>query len=337
MSSSEFVGTASGAKPLQTGNNQISLQIDILSRMNYSVIGCSIFMEPGVTMADEVPNTRFVAVDFETSNASLASVCQIGIVSFEDGKVKESWGTLINPKDDFDEMNVSIHGIEQAHVRHAPTFAQVYGTISQKLSSNIVVSHTAFDRAVLYQTLAKYGLPYAEYRWLDSARVVRRTWDKWAQRGYGLTNVCRELKIEYRAHDAVEDARAAGEVLIRAMSETGLCLDHWMVRVNKPLVSAPIAMMGAPDGPLFGEELVFTGTLRIPRREAAAMAAKVGCNVAENVKKTTTLLVVGDQDVLKLAGHEKSIKHRKAEALIAKGSVMRILRESDFMQFAKLF
>jgi len=49
------------------------------------------------------------------------------------------------------------------------------------------------------------------------------------------------------------------------------------------------------------------------------------------VNKKVTLLVVGDQDVLKLAGQEKSSKHRKAEALIAAGQEIRILRESDFL------
>jgi DNA polymerase-3 subunit epsilon len=46
----------------------------------------------------------------------------------------------------------------------------------------------------------------------------------------------------------------------------------------------------------------------------------------------TTLLVVGDQDIRKLAGHEKSSKHRKAEELITKGQSIRILRESDFKE-----
>jgi DNA polymerase-3 subunit epsilon len=44
------------------------------------------------------------------------------------------------------------------------------------------------------------------------------------------------------------------------------------------------------------------------------------------------MLVVGDQDVRKLAGHEKSSKHVKAEQLIAKGQSIRILGESDFLR-----
>jgi DNA polymerase-3 subunit epsilon len=68
----------------------------------------------------------------------------------------------------------------------------------------------------------------------------------------------------------------------------------------------------------------------MPRREAADLAATAGCTVESGVTKATTLLVIGDQDVRRLAGHEKSSKHRKAEACIESGQRIRIVRESDF-------
>jgi DNA polymerase-3 subunit epsilon len=77
---------------------------------------------------------------------------------------------------------------------------------------------------------------------------------------------------------------------------------------------------------------VFTGALSIPRHQAAELAARAGCNVESSVTKRTTLLIVGDQDLRKLSGHERSSKHRKAEQLIAKGYPIRILGESDFQR-----
>lgn len=286
--------------------------------------------------------TAFVALDFETANADLSSVCQVGIAAFEEEKFKESWGTLVNPQDEFDGMNVSIHGISEKMVRNSPLFPEVYNTLATKLYGAVVVIHTAFDRTVLTQTIHKHGLPPIECIWLDSAKVVRRTWSHRAQKGYGLKKVCKELGIVYEAHDALEDARAAGEVLIRAMQETGLGLSEMIERVKKPLTvsgegkAVSIATKGNKDGPLTGQELVFTGSLKIPRKDAAVIAANMGCDVANTIRKTTTLLVVGDQDILKLAGHDKSGKHRKAEELITKGHPIRILRESDFMCLVNL-
>ncbi len=90
---------------------------------------------------------------------------------------------------------------------------------------------------------------------------------------------------------------------------------------------------GNSDGPLAGEVAVSTGALSIPRRLAANLAARAGCQVDSGVTKDTTLLIVGDLDVGKLApGQSKSSKQLKAEALIAKGQFIRILRESDFLE-----
>jgi DNA polymerase-3 subunit epsilon len=66
------------------------------------------------------------------------------------------------------------------------------------------------------------------------------------------------------------------------------------------------------------------------------MAACAGCQVTSSVNKTTTLLVVGDQDIKKLAGHEKSSKQRKAEEMIATGQHIRVLGESDFRRLVGL-
>jgi DNA polymerase-3 subunit epsilon len=92
-----------------------------------------------------------------------------------------------------------------------------------------------------------------------------------------------------------------------------------------------VTKVGNPNGPLAGEVIVFTGALLMPRREAAELAAQNGCAVADAVTKKTSVLVVGDQDIRRLAGHEKSSKHRKAEQLLAEGHPLRILGEADFL------
>jgi DNA polymerase-3 subunit epsilon len=127
--------------------------------------------------------------------------------------------------------------------------------------------------------------------------------------------------------------------MLAAMERTGLDLDAWLKRVSRPIDLASTQLIqrdGNPEGPLYGDMLVFTGALEIARREAADMAAQVGCTLASGVTKQTTILVVGDQDVARLAGHEKSAKHRKAEELVLKGYPIRIVRESDFRELVAL-
>jgi len=166
--------------------------------------------------------------------------------------------------------------------------------------------------------------------------VVRRAWPQFASKGYGLANITNALGIVFKHHKAREDARAAGEVVLRAITDTGRSLDDWLIHVERPILDQPIVRQGNPDGSLFGEVVVFTGALSIPRREASKMVSDAGCTVAENVNKATTLLVVGDQDIRRLAGHEKSSKHRKTEELVIKGQPIRILGESDFTRLIGL-
>ncbi len=124
------------------------------------------------------------------------------------------------------------------------------------------------------------------------------------------------------------------------MAETGLDINGWLNRVRQPIdpgkTAERISREANPDGQLYGEVVVFTGELQIHRREAADLAAAMGCKVDAAVTQRTTLLVVGDQDLSRLAGHIKSKKHREAEELIQKGQNIRILRETDFRQLFQL-
>lgn len=278
---------------------------------------------------------EFVSVDVETANADLSSICQVGIVKFVDGEIVDEWETLINPEDEFDSINIDIHGIDEEMVKESPILPQIENHVRQRLATSVVACHTPFDKAAINQAFERYNLRLIECTWLDTARVSRRAWTQFAHNGYGLANIANYLGINFKHHDALEDARAAGIILVRAINETGIPLYEWLDRVNKPIFGThnqKITRDGIPDGPLSGEVLVFTGVLSLPRREAADMAASIGCEVGDIVTQKTTLLVVGDQDIWKLAGYEKSFKHRKAEQLIAQGQHIRILGEKGFLK-----
>ncbi len=283
---------------------------------------------------------NFVALDVETANPNMASICQIGIARFTDGLLAEEWKTYVDPQDYFDGMNVSVHGIHENAVVGAPTSPQVSDALQRFIANAVVVTHTHFDRTALHQAAGKYSLAMPSWTWLDSARVARRSWEEFADRGYGLSNVCRAIGYEFKHHDALEDAKAAAMVVLAALQKTGLDLPGLMQKVESRGSGSKwkpdCKRKGNADGPLYGEVLVFTGALHIPREQAADVAASLGCEVAANVSKSTTLLVVGDQDIKLLAGHSKSSKQRRAEELIAKGVPIRILRESDFQELARL-
>lgn len=277
--------------------------------------------------------TSFVAIDVETANAFMGSICQIGAVRFEEGREVESISWLVDPLDDFDPLNISIHGINEQIVRGQPCFAERHAELDHFTMGAVTVCHTHFDRVALMQACAAGEHPPLTCRWLDSARVARRAWPEVAHSGFGLAPLAKRFGFSFRHHDAVEDARVAGLILLRAIADTGREIEDWFTGVEGSLsgLDKPIRRSGDGDGPLVGEKIAFTGALSIPRRLAADRAHQLGAAVEPNVTKETTLLVVGDQDLSKLAGQSKSSKHRKAEQLIANGQPIRIVAESDFM------
>jgi DNA polymerase-3 subunit epsilon len=280
---------------------------------------------------------NFFAVDVETANSDFSSICQIGIVEFKDDQVTTRLNTLINPEDYFDPFNVSIHGITARDVKSAPKFNEIHSQLSKILTGNVTVHHMPFDWVAITRACNKYDLQIIEPIWLDSAKIVRRTWDEFAHSGFGLANITQHLGIEFSHHDALEDARAAGMVVQHACEKTGFSIEDWLQCVKQRVtIAAPIKFEGNPDGPLYGENIVFTGSLMMQRKEAAKIASDLGCNVNESVTKKTTMIVVGVQESYKLGGYEKSSKHRKAEVLITKGVPIKILTEKDFIEMCNV-
>ena len=287
----------------------------------------------------DVGTTNFFALDVETANANMSSICQIGIVEFSEGKVINQWETYVNPQTYFDPFNVSIHGISEEMVKNSPRFPEIYSHLQKMVDGQVVVTHMPFDQTSLQRSCEKYALPKLECAWFDSARLVRRHWEQFRQSGYSLPNITAHLGIQYKSHSAVEDARAAGEVVSRAIIESGQSLDEWRIRAYKQSAAsrnAHHARAGNPDGSFYGETIVFTGSLSMPRATAANLAAQAGCNVSDSVNKNTTILVIGIQSQDRLAGYEKSSKHRKAEELANKGQQIKIIAELDFFELAGL-
>jgi DNA polymerase-3 subunit epsilon len=84
---------------------------------------------------------RFAALDVETANADMASICSIGVATFDSGQLVDEWHSLVDPRDYFDDVNVSIHGITERDVAGAPDYAALSRDLAARLSGAVVVTH----------------------------------------------------------------------------------------------------------------------------------------------------------------------------------------------------
>ena len=80
----------------------------------------------------------FFVLDVETANADLSSICQMGIVAFQDKKIIETWKSLIDPEDEFSQINISIHGITKEKVAGAPIFPYIYESLYSSLKDKLL-------------------------------------------------------------------------------------------------------------------------------------------------------------------------------------------------------
>jgi len=274
---------------------------------------------------------RFLALDVETATSDLCSICQIGIAAVrKDGSV-ETTGFLVNPGVRFDPRNTDIHGINERSVATSPNFRTTIGHLGQFLLTYPVFQHSTFDSRAVRAACADAGVPELPIRWLDSIRIARKVWPN-IRGGYGLANLAAVLGLDFHHHDAPEDARACAHVVLRAEADSGLTFRQLLSPRPKTPDATRLKRDGDAGGRLAGQIAVFTGALTLPRKQAMEMAARAGISVTPGVTAKTTLLIVGDQDLAALAGHNKSSKHRKVDEMIAAGAPIRIIGETEFMR-----
>jgi DNA polymerase-3 subunit epsilon len=88
-----------------------------------------------------------------------------------------------------------------------------------------------------------------------------------------------------------------------------------------------------PDHPLYGQTVVFTGELAIPRPEAKIRSAELGARPESRVTARTTVLVVGDGFVAAdLRSGRLTGKARRVLELHERGRRIEVLSEGEFLQ-----
>ncbi len=91
-----------------------------------------------------------------------------------------------------------------------------------------------------------------------------------------------------------------------------------------------------PSSPLYQKNVVFTGELSIPRKEAMQLAVNAGAVLKTAVSGKTDFLVVGKQDISIVGDDGMSGKEEKTTALNASGKAnIRVITEKQFIELVQ--
>lgn len=165
------------------------------------------------------------SLDFETANHSDASICAVGLAVFEDGVLTDSSHRLIRPpkghgwfREDFTEC----HGISWSDVRYEPEFSDLAEEVLAVLCrGDLVIAHNApFDMRKLFGTLTHFGLACPTFPVLCTLFTSRKVWPTLPSHGLGM--LAAHIGHQFRHHNALDDAEAAGRLLYAMVKDAGL-------------------------------------------------------------------------------------------------------------------
>ena len=176
---------------------------------------------PQKVFCEVIAMMNYIAIDFETATGSMNSACSVATVEVREGQLKESWTTLIQPpKLAFDDFNIGIHGISPKDVEDAPTFAEIWQELKERLAGKIVVAHNAsFDMGVLKASLLANHLQAPLFRTCCTVRISRKVWPDLVD--HKLNTVGAHLNINFQHHRALDDARTCAAIPLFAGVATG--------------------------------------------------------------------------------------------------------------------
>lgn len=256
------------------------------------------------------------------------------------GDKRTLYRRVINPDESiFDYWIPAELGVTAEDMAAAPPYPDVYDEIDGLLSTAIVFHHTASSLIALRALSERYGLSLPEATYINSEKIVRRVWSECTKKGYGLRSMRQILNI----NRILSDTEAIDVILKIATEKAETDINGLIDLSSKPYSrnrhgSCLEGVEGNPDGPLFGETIVFTGSLDRPRSELRDMVVELGCTFADKLNKDTTILVVGTYNNPTVLTTGKSGKLAKAEKYNKEGKAnIEILSSDSFYRMLSEF
>ncbi len=300
---------------------------------------------------------EFYVIDFETSCRDKSSICQVGLVYFIDGKIKNLIDELVNPNNKFEyKYHTEKHGITQDDVRNSPSFKEIYPLIKKHIENKFVFNHNNSDKNFFESACNKYNLEVFNIKWLNSLTLAKRTW-KVLDGGHSVMNIAKHLNINYIAHDAISDCIATAKIIEISCKIKSYSMNDWenelldneMIsrnsiyknsnpsyyndrdKITGEILTPPnLSEISNKTNPFFGKKVVVTGIYdKWPNRNELCLLLKnFGADIDSVVGRKTDFLIVG-----KKSGPSKQ---KKMKEKIKNGEGGQIIDEIELQELIKL-
>lgn len=156
----------------------------------------------------------FVAIDFEKLDDSQLSICEVGLVVFENGKEIGHFHSYIKPVAGLKRnawARKKLCHITDEMLLEAPSYVQLFPKLKEMVGDKILVSHSkGADLNYIYNMEVHFDLPKLYSKWIDTQEIARFLNIEGSIPGLYLELLCIPF-LDH--HKALDDARACGEIL----------------------------------------------------------------------------------------------------------------------------
>lgn len=159
-----------------------------------------------LTYVDKLQN--YICLDLETTglNPKMDKITEIGAVKVKEGKVVDTFSTLINPGRTLSERIVELTKITDEMLKPAPTIDKIIPDFLAFSEELPLLGHgILFDYSFMKRAVVNAGGQY-ERMGLDTLLIARTYLPDLESRR--LTFLCKHYGIPLKAHRALEDALA---------------------------------------------------------------------------------------------------------------------------------
>lgn len=161
----------------------------------------------------------FVCIDLETTglNPKKDRIIEIGAVKVRDGKIIDTFEQLVNPKQVLEERIEVLTGITSKELEDKPVIKEVLPALQIFLGEDVLVGHRIlFDYSFLKRAFINEKISF-ERKGIDTLKLARKFVTE--SESKRLEALCQYYGIRYRAHRALEDARATVELYQKLTEE----------------------------------------------------------------------------------------------------------------------
>ena len=148
-----------------------------------------------------------IVLDVETTGLDYMKerIIEFAAVRLENGKIKDKYETLINPKQHIRKSSMAVHGITQDMVADAPTEEEVMPKILEFIGDYPIIAHNAiFDYNFINEASKRlYNKPINNQR-IDSQMLFKEIYPD--LESHGLENLMNKFEVKFDTrHRAMAD------------------------------------------------------------------------------------------------------------------------------------